>query len=98
MKTVDATVHVQPGQEAQFMTAAHALIPAARAESGNARFDLYHSTDCASDFVFVEVYADQAAIIAHRDSVHFQEFLRALAPITNAPMDVMIFDGEGATN
>lgn len=97
MKTIDATVHVRPGHEAQFLTAAHELMTGARSEAGNVRFDLYHSTDCASDFVFVEVYVDQAAIITHRDSEHFQKFLKTLAPITNAPMDVMIFDGEGAT-
>ncbi|GKT04035.1 putative quinol monooxygenase [Furfurilactobacillus entadae] len=97
MKTINATVHVQPGKEATFMKLAQALTTSSRAEVGNTRFDLYHRHACNSDFVFVEVYADQAAIVAHRDSAHFQAFLTALAPITNAPMDVMIFDGLGAT-
>lgn len=95
MKTINATVHVKPGDEDKFVSAGKVLVDATRREPGNTKFELYHDARCVSDFVFVEQYQDQVAIIAHRDSDHFQSFLRTLKDISNAPMDVMIFDGLG---
>ena len=98
MKTINATVYVKPDKVNAFLTMGQALIVATRNEFGNSRFDLYRNNNCASSFVFVEVYRDQAAIIAHRDSDHFQKFVKSYQEIQNAPMDVMIFDGLGSTD
>lgn len=98
MKLINATVYIEPGQEKIFLTIGRELIRATRKEVGNLKFELYRSNSCMSNFVFIEEYKDQTAVIAHRDSEHFQNFLKESRAIQNAPMDVMIFEGAGQDN
>ncbi|WP_427814871.1 putative quinol monooxygenase (plasmid) [Enterococcus sp. 22-H-5-01] len=95
MKTINATVYVQPGKENTFLELAADLTANTLQEAGNLRFDLYKGTTL-NTFVFIEVYQDQEAIIAHRDSEHFQKFLTKYKKIQNGPMDVMIFESLGS--
>lgn len=98
MKTINATVYVRPDKVNAFLAMGQTLTMATRKEKGNIRFDFYRSSNCVSSFVFVEIYRDQEAIIAHRDSHHFQNFLKDYQQIQNAPMDVMIFEGLGSAD
>ncbi|HAT55591.1 MAG TPA: hypothetical protein DCW31_10235 [Lactobacillus sp.] len=97
MKTIFATVHVQPGREGEFRIAAEKLVFATRGESGNQEFNLYHGAGCPSDFLFTETYTGETAIEKHRQEPHFQTFLKELETFVNAPMDVMIFNGNGTS-
>ena len=98
MKTIFATVHVKPADEDNFIKAATRLVSGTRSEPGNEQFNLYHGIDCPSDFIFTEVYKNESAIENHRNANHFQIFLARLADVSNAPMDVMIFNGVGKDN
>lgn len=98
LKTINATVYIKPGKERSFLELAKELTIETRNESGNLLFELYQSNSCKSNFVFIEVYDNQEAIITHRDSDHFQTFLKKCEVIQNAPMDVMIFEGTGSSN
>jgi quinol monooxygenase YgiN len=47
-----------------------------RMEPGVARFDMVQQTDDASRFVLIEVYRTQAAIAAHKETAHYQVWLK----------------------
>lgn len=44
------------------------------AEEGCLRFDVHQERDNPALFLLVEVYADEAALQAHRDSPHYEAF------------------------
>lgn len=98
MKTINATVYIKPDELDTFLSIGNDLISETRKEPGNIKFDLYKNNNGASSFVFIETYQSQEAIIEHRDSNHFQKFLKEYQKVQNAPMDVMIFEGLGSQN
>jgi quinol monooxygenase YgiN len=49
-----------------------------RQEPGIARFDMLQQTDDPSRFVLVEVYRTQEAIPAHKETPHYQTWLKAV--------------------
>ncbi|MBB6251043.1 putative quinol monooxygenase [Nitrospirillum iridis] len=56
-----------------------------RAEPGNLRYDLFRGTDSPVRFHLFELYADQAAIDAHRASPHYTAFRAALGDLLAEP-------------
>jgi autoinducer 2-degrading protein len=49
-----------------------------RMEPGIARFDVLQQTDDPSRFVLIEVYRDQAATVAHKETAHYHAWLKAV--------------------
>jgi quinol monooxygenase YgiN len=77
---VIATLHINPGMEAQFETAFAPLQAAVNAnEPGNRLYQLTRSAE-AGLYKVLEIYDDQAAIDAHRASDHFKTLGAALGP------------------
>ena len=54
-------------------------------EPGIARFDLVQQTDDPTRFVLVEVYRDEAATKAHRETAHYAKWRDAVASMMNEP-------------
>jgi quinol monooxygenase YgiN len=46
-----------------------------RQEPGIARFDVLQQTDDPSRFILIEVYRDQAATVAHKETPHYHVWL-----------------------
>ena len=70
---VIATLKVQDGKGAELEAAFRELAPLVRAnEKGNKLYVLHKSRDEANTYVVLEIYEDQAAIDAHRNSDHFK--------------------------
>jgi quinol monooxygenase YgiN len=70
---VIATLKVQDGKGAELEAAFRELAPEVRAnEPGNRLYVLHKSRDDANTYVVMEIYDDQAAIDAHRNSAHFK--------------------------
>ena len=93
---VTAKLTVVPGKEAEFEEAAKALVSQVNAnEAGCLMYELYNSPKDASVYIFLEKYADQAALDAHGKTDYF---LVAQAPLgaclAGAP-DVQVFEAVG---
>ncbi|WP_416066579.1 putative quinol monooxygenase [Rhizobium sp. ZK1] len=65
-----------------------------RAEPGNLRWDIWRDKANSDRFVLDELYVDDAAVAAHRDSPHFKNYaarigdLAERTPITLDPVEV----------
>jgi quinol monooxygenase YgiN len=63
-----------------------AVAAASRAEQGCISYRVYEDTELDNEFVFVEEWADEAALQAHFATPHIAEFMRAIpAAIVAAP-------------
>ena len=52
-------------------------------EPGIARFDVVQQTDDPTRFVLVEVYRDEAATEAHKETAHYAKWRDMVAPMMN---------------
>jgi quinol monooxygenase YgiN len=91
---VIARLRVHAGKGAEFETFFKALAAkVASDEPGNKLYQLCKSRSDPDEYVVMEIYADQAAVEAHRNSPHFQAarpgFGQLLQP---GPMNLEILD------
>ncbi len=54
-------------------------------EPGIARFDFVQQTDDPTHFVLVEVYRDEAATKAHKETAHYAKWRDTVALMMNGP-------------
>ena len=73
---------IQPGQEAVVRQALTQLVAHSRSEPGCLYYQPHVST-AQPDLVYIyEVYASQAAALAHRETAHFQQLvLQTIVPL-----------------
>jgi quinol monooxygenase YgiN len=55
-------------------------------EPGCLRFDVLQDTENENVFYFYEVYKDEAAQAAHRETPHFARFFSQVGDLTDAPL------------
>lgn len=83
-----ATIKVKDGAGADFEKAASALVAAVRAnEKGNLLYALFKAEE-PNTYIFMERYADQAAVEAHRNSEHFKTLGRAMGPFMDGRPEI----------
>ena len=80
MYVVCVHVHVQPEHRVAFLAATLDNAQATILEPGNLRFDVLHRTDDANRFLLYEVYRDEAAMEAHKQTPHYAAWRDAVAP------------------
>ena len=98
MLVVHVHVHVKP----EFIDAfKQATVENARnsvKEPGIARFDVVQRTDDQARFILVEVYRSVEATAQHKETVHYQAWRDAVAPMMAEPRTAMkyanIFPGD----
>jgi autoinducer 2-degrading protein len=54
-------------------------------EPGIARFDVVQQTEDPTQFVLVEVYRDEEAAKAHKETAHYAKWREIVAPMMSAP-------------
>ena len=70
-----AKLKVQPGKEAEFEAAAKEMIAIVKtAEPGTLAYILHKNTKDPTEFIYYEVYQDQAAFEAHGKTDHMRAF------------------------
>jgi quinol monooxygenase YgiN len=93
---VVATIRVKPGQGAQFETLFTALAAQVRAnEPGNLLYQLSRSRIEADTYKVLELYADEAALAAHRDMPHFRAAGAGLGAVMAGRPEVELLDAVG---
>lgn len=88
MIRVVATLVAQPGKEEALKQALLPLIDATRQEAGCIAYELHQPLGSATDFVFIETWADQAALESHGKTPHIQQFRALAKELLAAPMQI----------
>ncbi len=96
MITVIAKLKVKAGSDAAFRQAADKMIAHVTAnEPGALTYVLYRSTADPNEFVFLEVYADQAALAVHGSSEAMQQFFGAIGGLLDGRPDITLYEELG---
>lgn len=82
---VHVHVHVTPESVEAFREASLANASQSVLEPGIARFDVIQSVDDPTRFVLVEVYRNEQAPAAHKDTAHYQKWRDTVAPMMAEP-------------
>ena len=69
------------------------MADACRAETGNLRWDIWQDQADAGRFVLDELYADNAAVAAHRETPHFRTYFAKVGDL--AERTAMVLDPVG---
>ena len=76
------------GKQQEFLSIAEKLVKATREESGCVHYDLVQDAADEKTFYFVEKYCDEAAVEAHKTSVHFQTYVPLMNVLREGPSEV----------
>ena len=82
---VHVFVSVKPGTEEAFKTASLANARSSALEPGIARFDFIQQIDDPSKFVLVEVYKNDDAPAAHKETEHYNTWRETVADMMAEP-------------
>ncbi|MFI5367124.1 MAG: putative quinol monooxygenase [Candidatus Binatia bacterium] len=94
--TVIAKLTVKSGSEVAFLQAAEKMIAHVKAnEPGTLLYTLNRSTTHPGEFVFYEIYADQAAFATHGGSAPMQEFFGAVGTLLDGRPAITMYDEIG---
>lgn len=85
MLIVHVHVHVVPDQVPAFLTATQANAAASLEEPGVLRFDVISDLTDPAHVVLVEVYRDDAAAAAHKETAHYATWRDTVAEMMAIP-------------
>lgn len=86
MVILHVTLQVKPEHVAEFLEIArYDAEHSEQDEPGCLRFDVIQDRDNSNRFYFYEVYRDQAALEAHRETPHFKRYVEKSQPWLAAP-------------
>jgi autoinducer 2-degrading protein len=91
MFIVHVDIEVLPGRVEDFITATKSNAEASIRESGIARFDFIADQANPAHFVLVEVYDDETAAAAHKDTSHYLEWRERVAEMMARPRSSVKF-------
>ena len=84
-----ATIKVKPGMEKEFEAVARELVgKVTSSEPGCTLYALHHA-EAPQTYVFMERYADQAAVDAHRGTEYFKTLGRKMGEYMDGRAEVM---------
>lgn len=86
--TLLASFEPIPGCEQRLSDLLHWMVDHTRREPGNLQYELYQADK--GSFHLFEVYADEAALQAHRDADYFTSYRAQVADLISQPIDVRI--------
>jgi autoinducer 2-degrading protein len=86
MVILHVTVQVKPEHVAEFLDVVrHDAEHSEKDEPGCLRFDVIQDRDDRNRFYFYEVYRDEAALEAHRQTPHFKLYAEKVQPLLAVP-------------
>jgi (4S)-4-hydroxy-5-phosphonooxypentane-2,3-dione isomerase len=84
---VHVDIAVVPDQLDAFLAATQENAVASRDEPGIVRFDVLSDRAEPNHVVLVEIYRDEAAAAAHKDTSHYQRWRDTVAPMMARPRE-----------
>lgn len=88
MIVVTARAEVPGEDRARFIAIATEMCRSSRAEDGCRAYRVYADLEQADRYLFVEEWADEAALQRHFAQAHTGEFMTALGGLLDGPADV----------
>ena len=85
MLIVHVHVRVKPECVTEFREATVENASHSVQEPGIARFDVVQENDDPTKFVLVEVYRDEGATVAHKETAHYAKWRDIVAPMMAEP-------------
>lgn len=93
---VVATLRAKAGREGEFEAAFAEMAAAVREhEPGNLLYQLTRSRTETGLYKVLEIYADEAAVEAHRASDHYRAGGRKLRDLVDGPPEIEVLDAVG---
>lgn len=87
-----ATFVAKPGTAETLHKVLSACVLPSRKEAGNILYNLYRSTEDDHQFLFHEIWKNQAAIDQHNEQTHFKTLLAESAALLTQAPDVRVSD------
>ena len=84
-----ATIKVKPGMEKEFEAVAKELVTKVNANEPGCKLYALHQGEAPLTYVFMERYADQAAVDAHRGTDYFKALGRKMGEYMDGRAEVM---------
>jgi (4S)-4-hydroxy-5-phosphonooxypentane-2,3-dione isomerase len=91
MWIVHVHVHVKPEHVEEFRRATIENASGSVKEPGIARFDVIQQMDDPARFVLVEVYRNQEATAAHKETAHYKAWAAAVANLLASPRSRAVY-------
>ncbi|WP_322031255.1 putative quinol monooxygenase [Paraburkholderia sp. J76] len=88
-----ASITPKPEHVAEVEALMRDMVSHTRKEPGNLRYDLLRRADGAPGFSLYEMYVDEAAVQAHRESAHFVAYRAKIAAWVTEPPEVRLLTG-----
>ncbi|GEQ05918.1 antibiotic biosynthesis monooxygenase [Staphylococcus gallinarum] len=79
MITINAIMKVNPAQRENYLELVKPLVEGANNEPGSLFYQHFEQTNEPNTFAFIERYEDEAAVEAHNNSAHFQQFFKEVS-------------------
>ncbi len=73
---VTALLTARPGRAEELTNLLLGMAPLCRAEPGNLRWDIWQDQTRPDRYVLDELYVDDSAVAAHRDTAHYKDYLQ----------------------
>jgi quinol monooxygenase YgiN len=89
MLGIVAKLTIKPGTEKEFEAIAKELVAKVRANEPGCHLYALHRGETPNTYVFMERYADQAAVDAHRATEHFKTLGRKMGEYMEGRAEVM---------
>ncbi len=90
--SIVAKVKVNDGQQSAFEEVALRLVAAVDAGEPGCLLYTLNKGDDSSTYVFLERYADEAALAAHRESAHFKAIGREIGAYMDGRAELMVLN------
>ena len=90
-----AYVYIKPEYVSDFIEAAQSIIEDSNREEGCLEYMLYHNPYDETKFIFVERYANRAAVDTHFAASYFNDFGPKIEHMTMKPAEIKVFSIAG---
>lgn len=78
-----AVLTAKPGNAQALEDLLRGMVVPCRNEPGNLRWDIWQDPSTPGRFVLDELYTDEAAVAAHRQTPHFQHYLSVVQTLAD---------------
>lgn len=80
---ITAILIAKPGRAADLQALLVGMAPHCRAEPGNLRWDVWRDQTSGERYLLDELYRDTAAVEAHRQTPHYQDYLARIPELAD---------------
>lgn len=91
MHIVHVSMHIKPEKLQEFLQATADNVTNSVREAGIARFDFLQQADDPTRFMLFEVYRDEQAVAAHKQTAHYERWRVAVEPLLAEPRTRVVY-------